>query len=486
MSVKTEKKAASPETLEAALDRCVRNAGEKMTLQSAYDAVCACVPNEQQERVERDIRLILDEDRLIFSKADELNVFYPRQYFFKDKTFRVTQFDIEKKNKILIPGGRAAPFCHHAVLPSGMTLLTPDGKKLPRKTIEMSVEDAASYYNLLGSEEMFHYFEADHPDNTAVLMRGDPAGILKLDVFSVASLGNPDAVLLRVKDWLEGVFEVTAASAGDMKKQPLWLSAMEKALCRVFETEGQYLEIPDQIAMAFWDNPEILTAAEPFESDRLLATSDLIEIILTGSRTILWRNDEERPLEDTAAKLPDGIAVSSGVTDSAEDILEELKCPVTMVEIIAGMYDECYRGGRSFESVYDRLFACWNLEFNDEAQEVYFRNYLEAEWENVCDDYDRVRDHDTGRVRHFAIGVNNERLHWLAKISRSETELTPKQHEILHDLGEMSLPVLRLLAGLNEHADLSDQTEADALVDALTLVADRSAALMQQFETPES
>lgn len=468
-------------TVETQLDDLVKKS-KVFTLAEAIDAIRECSPGDSVEVMEKDIRVVLEEDCSVFVDQADDALFHTRHAFFQDKTFRITRFETEKKEKVIIPGGRMTAFCHAALLPSEVKLILPNGKSLPTKDIRISIEEAAAYYNLLGAEEMFHTFEAESPANTPVLMSGDPSGFLTLTVFSTLPLGDPEALLFKVVNWTEGIFEVTAVSGGDFACVPEWLGKMEKSLCTVFEEYGFFPEIPEQIALAIWKDPTILSCEVPFESDRLLASSDLIEIILSGSRTHLWRNDEERPIETTQAELPEGVLVSSGATDSPEAILDELKCPITLTEILAVMRDVRFRGGDQFEEAYNRLFAPWHLEFTDDAQEAIFMNYLEAAWEDVTDDYNRANDQETGRVRHFALGINNERLRWLAHLAQSDVEPCEHQLEILEEIGGLSAMILKLLGNLNEHVVMRSETEADQLIEALTRVADQMDALKQQFE----
>lgn len=474
MSMKNSRSLEHPDTPEARLDAFVRATTRTFTLAEACEAAGGTV-----EAIGREVRSILTDELFAFTAPEEADLYFSRQAFFADKTFRMTRFQFEIAEKVLIPGGRAAAFCHPSILPSEMKLFAPNGKPLPRKTIRLSIEDAAAYYNLLGSEEMFHYFEADHIKNTEVLLNGDPEGIISLDVFSTAPLGHPEAVLFRVKNWMDGEFFVEPASAADFEKSPAWLKDCERALCHVFEDRGYYIEIPEQLMQSLWHAPKILESEEPFETDRLLASSDLIEIIYVGSRTLLWRNDEDKPNPDA---VPEGITVSSGNIDSPDAILAELKCPITNVEITAEMYDECYRGNMSFQNVYGRLFNDWELPFADDAQEAYLQNFLEAEWEDVCDDYDRVRDDLPGKVRHFALAVNHERLRWLAQLEKSGVAPNAEQAEILMKMSEMYSPLLGLLQLLNQHEVFSDETEPDRIIEAITQLADSATVLIQMYE----
>ncbi len=470
------------ETLESRLDAWI----QKQTEFTLTEAVEFLLPfegeNETPERVARDVNTMIFTDGLAFSTEQEPEKFYPCQAFFAGKKFAVSRFEHEKKLGVLIPGGRFAPFCHHAVLPSEMTLIGPDGKKLPKKKIKMSIEDAAAYYNLLGSEEMFHFFEAEHIDNVATLKVADVNAELKLEVYDVSHLDNATTLSVTVKDWSEGVFEIAPTQTTAINDVPAWLQPFEKALYKVFERYSYYIEIPEQIRQALFNTPTVLSGDEPFELDRFLATSDSIEIILIGSRTLLWRNDENPPEVQDPNQLPEGMALTQSNVDSLPDILAELKCPLTPVEIEATMRDELYQGRSDFNMAFERLFRTWDLEFTDSTQETYFMNYLEALWEDVNDGYDRIEDQQNGRVRHFALAINKERLKWLSRISQSGHIPDEHQQKILQAITERSNLIMRLLETTNLREEFADPTEADAVLESLTALADQLDGLMQHYD----
>lgn len=489
---KTKKKATAPVetiTMEMRLYEWIQN----QTTFTMKDAVDFLRPfeseNEPEERIERDINTMIHAEGLAFNSEADENSFTSAHAFFQGKSFVVSRFEFEQKNKVFIPGGRFAPFCHEAVLPSEMKLLTPEGNPLPIKKIKMTIEDAAAYYNLLGSEEMFHFFEAEHIDNVATLKVADIQGVLKLEVYDFSEFANTVSVKVTVQDWTNGVFTIEPTSETSLNTPPDWLKPFEKAIFKVFDRFSYYIEIPEQIRQALFLAPEIFTSKDLFETDRLLATSDTLEIILLGSRTILWRNDEDTPERKEQDPLPEGLSLTDSKVESLEDILAELKCPLTVVEIEAVIRDELFRGSTDFQSGYNRLFKAWDIQFDNDTQETYFNNYIEAMWEDIYDEYDRIDDQQNGRIRHFALAINKERWKWLARISRNAIPPSPRQEKLLSAIAERANVIIRLLETTNMRDEFADATEADTVIESLTALADQLDGLMQEYDadgdTPE-
>jgi hypothetical protein len=220
-----------------------------------------------REKLSESARLFLDNHQLIFHNL-KTGEYFAREHFFSRKRFCVTPSAYELEQGILFPGHRFAPFCEEDVFASEIILLPPGKSEdaVLSYEVEISLEDAVAYHNLLGSEQMFNFFIADHQRNYAVVSAGDPSQKIILTVFDLKefyqknNFQNGDALIFTVVDWEAGEFrfEYLSTEKRDYENKKQWVQMLEYALEEVFNEHGDYLEIPEQFAQAIFKGDQKL------------------------------------------------------------------------------------------------------------------------------------------------------------------------------------------------------------------------------------
>ena len=476
--------------LEQAVDEFLLEADHSFKLAEAVQAVSdilAAEPGDKDE-VTQEVEILLKEYHLFFNADDQM--YTTQDEFFKNVQFCLTPSEYEIKQGYLIPGHRFSPFACDSVFPSEIEI-TIEGSADPVQTIdqECAIHDAASFHTLLGSEEMFHYFIADHQENQAIIAAGDPEAHLLLTVFDLAEFYSNndfkigDALLFTVEDWDNGIFNFKYQSQADRVEsdKKKWSEAFESALKQVFDDRGYYTSIPDQLALAYFIAQKAIIDTPALSIDEFISSTDKVEIIMVGGQTVLWEREDESALSEEDAYTPDqDVMVSQGSTDSLLDLLKDIGCGITPVELDSLMYNEMFQGGESLEPIIDRVLYFKGDSFSDDAQEAVFLNFIEERWEDLTESYRRDSDQDKGAIRRRIMHFLDERLRFFLELDKPKETL---QEELVESLDNNIENMNNLLALINSDHIFDDEGEFDKVMEGVERMGEVQANILFEIES---
>jgi hypothetical protein len=340
-------------------------------------------------KAERIIEDYLEENLLTFiKKEDDEKYYYSRNIFLKNYSFKITIDDEEVQKKFIYPGHKFIPFYNSECFPSELKI---KGKNitgnLKTKQIKRKLEKLYSHHSLLGADNIIDYFLTESNSNRDII--GNPNQSVTLSVFDIAEfyknnkLSNEHELELTVIDWKKGVLSLAPVKDAFIREDILlWIEVMEEALYTVFQEQGPYLDIYEQLSYAFFyaENPIL---RKPLVSiEEFIGIAQNIKLKFVENNTILWyKTDEDSSNnEETNDEL---LNISQGNIESINDILDEHKYLLSSVEIESYFIDAILDSSSDFNEIMDKLMSADSISFKDEAQEISFKNHVEELWEEL-------------------------------------------------------------------------------------------------------
>ena len=454
---------------------------------------------EQREQIANRIKNYFYDDTKFFFDVEK-GLIRARDNFFNGKEFLITPTKFEIEKGILFAGHRFVPFCDSEVFPSEITLIC-DGEEINSFSMNFTMSDIVPSHMLLGAEQMFDFFIAENCEN--VKFDGTAASIEQSISLSCFDFGDiyedyqlTDMVKQTVKnkhkpylkvtiaDWEKGIFHISEVDyKNDLTSENMiaWRKAFGVAIEAVCRSEGSYLEIPDQISLAFFraDASVFNHIADSFEN--FIENTDLVQISYDNGDTILvsQREFEEQAFSYDNAQgslnkdiLPEGVSVSAGEVDNMDQLLKEIGCLLTMPEIEAYVRNFLYEENNDFNVFFNYCFGSMNLNYSDEAQEMVFMNYIEDMWEVISSTYVRDYEHEKYQVRSKIIEITEQRLEWFDSLDKQflEDKVNSEQFELL---AKNTLHLTTLLQLLNSEKSSLKSDELDAALDQIELLEQR-------------
>lgn len=404
-----------------------------------------------------------------------LSLFRARKSFFAGSQFLIRPSSEELKEGILLFGARFVPFASEEVFCDEYILTSAKNKKEKKKIISISFSEIAKSYMLLGRSEAIDTLVAEDDANYQAIRNASKLERARVNV-TVADLKEfyaknefrqGDSILVTVKDWEKGAFHLEKAPGNeDPKEVTKFLDALENGLKEAYTLFGDYQPMAEQLAYS-WN----FAAKEGFDlrKNPVFALDDypsmMVEITINREEaewyfmpleenpseiTPLFREEEKKePHTDTSCSCghshghthphkegeecschshgeneedhgiphlpPEGFSASSGKMDSLESILEDIKSPVTPLELFAMIQDELSNGGDNFEVFYGRSNDQFAFQFSDDAQEAAFLNFLEEAWEDAVEHFHMAHEETKRPLR--------SRLLALTSRQREESEM---------------------------------------------------------------
>jgi len=475
--------------LEQAVDEFLLQADYSFKLDDAVKAVSETLVAEESDKAEitQEVEILLAEYHLFFNNEDQ--TYITQSEFYENAQFCVTPSEYEIAQGFLVPGHRFSPFTCESVFPSEIEITEAGSKEaVDSMDQECAIHDAASFHTLLGSEEMFHYFIADHQENHEIIAAGNPEADLLLTVFDMKhfykkhNFKSGDALLFTVKDWDNGLFTFKYISSDQRSDESKieWADAFENALGEVFDEKGYYTTIPQQLSLAYFKAKDVVFEKPSLSIDEYIAETQQVEIIMVGGQTVLWGRDEQAEVAEQEAYEPDeNVMVSEGKTGSLDELLKDIGCGITPIELDSLMINELYQGGESLEPVIDRVMYFKEEAFSDDAQEAVFLNFIEERWEDLIDSYRRDSDQDKGSVRRRIMQFLDERLRFFLELGEQKTNIPEELNEALeNNVDNMG----NLLALLNSDHYFGDQGEFEKVMEGVEHMGDVQANILSEME----
>jgi len=214
------------------------------------------------EDFERLDDLAFESEFLFFEfENEEACRFIPRHCFFKGAEFRVKPLPEEIEGGFLIPGNRFIPFISPDVFSVDATLKLPDDSVAAKRQVSLPYDTAARGLVYFGQYGMIDYLVHDNKLNAA---RIQPPFDKPLDMTVFDMLGfyeqcgfkAGDSLMLKVEDWLKGVFSVRHIPAKgktvDFAGTHAWVKALREGFEKMRIVEKPNYDCTEQIAWMFY------------------------------------------------------------------------------------------------------------------------------------------------------------------------------------------------------------------------------------------
>lgn len=472
--------------IEEAIDKFLRKSGgkafSKAEILKSLSAKFKDVKPKDRDAIEREAELCLASREDVLSNPEK-GLFQSRDGFFKGALFRVVPTKMELSNGILIAGGRFAVFCAYDVFPESMTLSTKDGWTASIVPFSAPFDQISGLHILLGNAGLMDYLTAESEENYEALNGGGDLhkAMMTFDVFDMrefykeSGFREGDALIFEVKDWDKGAFEFRREPAGTRTdaERGGWISSLEKALIATYDSHNDYIEIPEQLAQAFFKDaqgggsllkepsvgldeyPKMMkdVAMRSSESDWLIVPLDCLDE--PGGK-------EEGGQGGDGSLSAGDFSVSSGNLDSLESILSDIKSPLHWVELQAMVFDEIANGCESFDEFRKRALEPFKLSFADDAQEATFLNFMEDMWETSADKFSPTVDEPKAPLRTRLLELGSRRMEAferLFKKAEANPRTLPVGEDVVSELKDCYTAILATLSLLNADASLSEEGE---------------------------
>lgn len=452
------------------VDKFALNAGDSFKLEDVFLEVTSSVKAESGDNtaLSRDIESILDESEILF-KDGKKNLYIPRAHFFKKAEFLVSPTEFEIKSGILFPGHRFSPFKAEFVFPSQIKITEKKSRKaLGRRDFECSVEEAAFAHYFMGIDDMNAFFIADNQKNYERLRNSayNLSTKIELSVFELSDFYREndfregDALVFTVSDWFGGKYTLADLKAAERKSKDSirWMKSLETALEMVFDQFADYIEIHEQFARAFFIGDKFLLEEPVLSLDEFCRKSENVNIAVSEGRPFLVNADSELFSDD---EIPQDVMISKGNTQSLEEMLTEIACPLSVIEIESCIYNELFEGVENFESFYEHCFGDLNLDFVDDAQRAVFQNFIEDAWESISEDYNRFSDEEKGRVRSRIMEIVYRKKDWLSSLKQLSFDVSAIPEDKMKALAGISVHLASFLRLLNSSEKFSSEDEIE-------------------------
>jgi hypothetical protein len=448
--------------IETAINNYIKKSKKKFT----FEDIKSYLPKETKTP-DRIIADILEESSLLFSienKKNNVTEYLPRNTFFSGSSFLVSPTENEIEEGILIPGHRFVPFYDSELFPGeSFDISTKNNEIICTKQIRYKIEDLYEYHSLLGAESIVEHFIADHPKNKELI--GDPSNKIRISVFDFKdfyeenSFSDEDLLNFTITDWNEGAFEVTIVRKEQIQEILIqeFAGKFTESLQNIFEEHGQWIEIPEQLALAYLNCDKKYLKQPAMPLDIFIEVSDSVQVKYAENNTILWYPDKEEEKTENATEL---LKVSNGTTESLDAILEENTPHLSTIEIVAFIKDSLFNEVNDQEPILSRCFPEGKPEFKDKAQEASFYNHFEEIFEEIAENYSKEEPRFAEMRASVLTELENFYI-WFDNYKKSPSSVNDNDIAVLK---QDTLYVRKILQHLNtEDLIYSDEYEIEQL-----------------------
>ncbi len=327
---------------------------------------------------------------LFSNKGEEL--YTTRASVFNGSIFKIVLTSEEIKKKILYVGHRFVPFYPSEMFPSELTISKNGNEKvLKTKTVVRNVNNLYDFYKFLGAENIIDSLLAEDSSNVDIL-RGENNSV-KVSVFDLKPLPddsfvNGNELYFKVSDWDNGMLTiVTNHSSVCEEVQDSLLEDFENALRNVFIDKGPTIDIPEQLALAYYELTLQKNVKPVFDILEFVSSAKDTKLTYYEDNSILWfANDDSL----TKEYQPENNSISVSDTDSSsiDEIFYQLKIPLSKVELEAFFKDSLMKNEeKSPFQIIESFLNKKLIVFKDEFQATLYKNFVEELWEVVKDGF---------------------------------------------------------------------------------------------------
>ena len=384
------------------------------------------------EDFDRLFDLTCESEFLFEDDSDSIkNFFVPRHCFFKGAEFRVKPLPEEVEGGFLIPGHRFIPFIALDVFSVDATLKLTDDSVAAKRQVKLPYDTAARVLIYFGQYGMIDYLVHDNKLNAALIQPpfDKPLDMTAFDMrefYEQCGFKAGDSLMLKVEDWLKGVFSVRHIPAKgktvDFALTHDWVKALRDGFEKMRIFEKPNYDCTEQMAWMFYyvevgkDSQSVLTNPPLSIPDFFKKQKDLTMKTL-GQVNFFWPVDE--PVEQ---RLLDCMDDEEPEPDTELDALfQMMNLSLHSEDAEAYMRDAIASGNTDSATVLERVLAGRDLYFPTEILQYEFIDLWEELWGEVHERYNPEGDRFR-KVRSVFLELNDKCLKILRDMDKADVD----------------------------------------------------------------
>jgi len=334
---------------------------------------------------------LLEFSPYIFSSFKEEELYTTRASVFNGSFFKIELTPEEMGKKILYIGHRFVPFYPSEIFPSELVISEIGSKKLFKtKMVVRKVDTLYDFYKFLGAENIIDSLLAEDGSNSAVL-KGENNSV-KISVFDLKDLTedvfvNGNQLYFKVVDWNEGILNIVSNNSKPPEESDVFFDDFENALRNVFISKGPGIDIPEQLALAYYELTLQKNTKHFFDLSKFISSAKDIKLTYYEDNSILWfANDDSLTKEYTSEN--NSLSISDSDSASIDEIFYQMKIPLSKIELEAFFKDSMIKNEKKSPlQIVENLFNKNLIVFKDEFQKTSYENFVEEIWEIVRENF---------------------------------------------------------------------------------------------------
>ncbi len=371
--------------------------------------------------------------------------FLPRRMFFQGAEFRIVPSREEVEGGFLFPGHRFMPFVSREVFPGDFWLVLPDGSAPHVRRIDLPVQSATESLSFFGEREASEYLASDDPANESA---GGSVSVTTYDLrdfYAENSFKPGDALMVRVLDWLQGVFAISyfpANQPADAVDVQDWTMAMRAGFYRMQVELGAEGDCYEQLAITLLLAQEsgifpVMKTPPQSISGFIQAQDDIVVDALDG-RAIFYISNEDISMNEY-----------DDLRGPLDIIFKELGLSLSEADVGAYMRDALFHGLEDSDAVLARVLDGRSLIFKSADDQEDFHQLWDELWEDVLAIYSPSND-PFGETRSRLLELN-DRCHAILRKLDAQN-LAPEELEkdpVVKEFNQLAPMVPGVLVLLN-------------------------------------
>ena len=348
-----------------------------------------------------------------------------RRGFFEPISFVISPTRLELVNGIFIPGHRCVPFGNSNLLPHEYTFFW-QGSRIPVTSTEGSPQEFYPYYAIYGEEFAPQYVARDNSENEEAFNKDpydDPpeVSVKTLDmrnIYRETAFVPGDRFLVQTTDWMAGNFKLEKVGKDEWSVDELkaWFDAAEGGFERSFKELGPASCTEEQIAFAYWYGAARMREVPAYALEEYLyEKTGMIQTAAYGIETRFWYAGREIPDRndlDVGNIRPDKTPV--------EEILAELKIPVSEYVVHSYIRDSLYRREEDGDKIIERLVPA-GVEFESQGRS-FLGKYIKSVQDEIRKFYSPFADKLMGPIRSRAGELHTAIIDLVASLNKGDID----------------------------------------------------------------
>ncbi len=423
--------------------------------------ITAILKQFNEKASKNEIMDFLHTDERVFSL--ENNHFITRAGAFTGCFFSFLPIQQELDQQLFVPGDRCIPFVDPELISCHLNFVY-NGKKLPKKIMEIDCNSARDLFTFFGDEYASQYIASDPVNIKSGIINNDfelppklkLTGVSLESVFADTELKKGDRIVCRLTDWDHGTIEIFPIA--DHKKNPFllssesetreeWNKVLENSLLDCFEKAGPCCSMEQQLAFAFFDNRVKLCAPVCGSIHEFLNESKKIDMELFGVETRLWKKGQNVPAIGSWNKE----FLSEGMLCCFPDI----QAPDCLIDCF--IKDQLYEKKSDPEKIlYSMIPSAVELSAEEATcftLQIKHRNAI------LREHYNWFADFPVASLRHKALELYTRFVELINEIDSAGDKIESFPQQELITLSQMFSHISRILERLNNSWSFKDEDE---------------------------